>query len=206
MANNSGAVPENNQVGVPPMHESVGAEGEGGQAASVADGKVRYVIVMGVSGCGKSTVAALLAGRLGWAFVEGDALHPPANVEKMSRAIPLTDEDRLPWLQEIARTIQGWRVAGQPGVVACSALKRDYREIIANQAQDLRFAYLRGSFPLIAQRLTARQGHYMPASLLESQFATLEEPAQDEPVITLDTGGSAEQLVADILEAMNLTA
>ena len=173
---------------------------------NLAEGQVRYIIVMGVSGCGKSTVAALLAGRLGWAFVEGDALHPPANVEKMSNAIPLTDEDRRPWLQEIARTIEGWRARGQPGVVACSALKRGYRDIIGNKAADLRFAYLRGSFPLIAQRLTARQGHYMPASLLESQFATLEEPTPDELVITLDTGASAEQLVADILKAMKLTA
>lgn len=204
----SSFAPRNDQTGAPPVPKSVAGAGAGdvGQSAPIAGNKVRYVIVMGVSGCGKSTVAALLAGRLGWAFVEGDALHPPANVAKMSQGIPLTDEDRLPWLAEIARTIQAWRAAGQPGVVACSALKRDYREVIADQAQDLRFAYLRGSFPLIAQRLTARQGHYMPPSLLESQFATLEEPAADEPVITLDTCESAEQLVAGILAAMDLTS
>lgn len=167
---------------------------------------VRYIVVMGVSGCGKSTVAALLAGRLGWAFVEGDALHPPANVEKMSQGIPLTDTDRQPWLQTIASTIQTWRQAGQPGVIACSSLRRCYRETIAGTADDLRFAYLRGSFPIIKQRLATRQGHYMPASLLESQFATLEEPAPDEPAITLDTGAPAEELVADMLRILDLKA
>lgn len=159
---------------------------------------------MGVSGCGKSTVAALAAGRLGWAFVEGDALHPPANVDKMSRGIPLTDVDRLPWLHEIAQTIQRWRAAGQAGVVACSALRRAYRDLIVGEAQDLRFVYLRGSFSLIEQRLAARQGHYMPTSLLESQFTTLEEPMADEPAITLDTGASAETLVTEMLNALNL--
>ena len=165
---------------------------------------VRYIVVMGVSGCGKSTVAALLAGRLGWAFVEGDALHSPANVEKMSRGIPLTDADRQPWLQAIASTIQTWRSAGQPGVVACSSLRRCYRETITDAADDLRFVYLRGSFPLIEQRLAARQGHYMPTSLLESQFAALEEPTPDEPAITLDTGAPAEELVAATLRTLDL--
>lgn len=167
--------------------------------------KVCYIVVMGVSGCGKSTVAALLAGRLGWSFVEGDALHPPANVDKMSRGIPLTDADRRPWLQEIADVIQGWRAAGQCGVVACSSLRRDYREIITGAADDLRFVYLRGSFSLIEQRLATRQGHYMPVSLLESQFATLEEPTDDEPAITLDAGAPAEDLVASLLSVLDLT-
>lgn len=167
---------------------------------------VKYVIVMGVSGCGKSTVAALLAGRLGWAFMEGDALHPPANVEKMSQGIPLTDADRLPWLQDIAKTVQDWRQHGQSGVIACSSLRRYYREIILDHADDLCFAYLRGGFPLIEQRLTARQGHYMPLSLLESQFKTLEEPMADEPAITLDVGAPAETLTSTIIEALNLKA
>lgn len=165
---------------------------------------VRYIIVMGVSGCGKSTVAALLAGRLGWAFIEGDALHSPENVRKMSQGIPLTDEDRRPWLQDIARTIQGWRQCGQPGVIACSSLRRSYREIILDHADDLCFAYLRGGFQLIEQRLTARQGHYMPVRLLESQFMTLEEPVADEPAITLDVGAPAETLTSTIIEALNL--
>lgn len=168
--------------------------------------KIRYVVVMGVSGCGKSTVAALLAGRLGWAFIEGDALHPPANVEKMSQGIPLTDADRLPWLKEIAQTIEAWRQAGQPGVVACSSLRRHYREVIAGGADDLHFVYLHGSFSTIEQRLAARQGHYMPVSLLESQFATLEEPMADEPVLTLDVGATVEALVAEALGVLDLKA
>lgn len=167
---------------------------------------VRYIIVMGVSGCGKSTVAALLAGRLGWEFTEGDALHPPANVEKMRQGIPLDDADRKPWLREIAGTISGWRAAGKSGIVACSALRRRYREIIAAGAEDVRFVYLRGDFSLIEQRLATRQGHYMPSSLLGSQFATLEEPAPDEPAITLDTGAPAGELVDQVLSIFHLPA
>ncbi len=165
---------------------------------------IRYIIVMGVSGCGKSTVAALLAGRLGWEFTEGDALHPASNVEKMRQGIPLNDADREPWLHEIAGTINNWRAAGKPGIVACSALRRRYRDIIAGGAADVRFVYLRGGFSLIEQRLAARQGHYMPASLLDSQFATLEEPAADEPAITIDTGAPAGELVDHILAALHL--
>ncbi|AQS83952.1 MAG: gluconokinase [Acetobacter aceti] len=165
---------------------------------------VRFIVVMGVSGCGKSTVAALLAGRLGWEFVEGDALHPAANVEKMRLGIPLDDTDRAPWLQEVARTIRDWRVASKTGIIACSALRRCYREVIVGGADDVRFIYLRGKSPLIAERLAARQGHYMPASLLESQFATLEEPDPDEPVITIDTGASTGELVTEVLSTLHL--
>lgn len=164
----------------------------------------RYIVVMGVSGCGKSTVAALLAGRLGWAFLEGDALHPPENVKKMSQGIALTDADRLPWLQKIAQTIHNWREHGQPGVIACSSLRRLYRDIILDAADDLRFVYLRGNFKMIEQRLAARQGHYMPVSLLESQFMTLEEPTAEEPAIMLDTGAPAEVVVAEIFQALAL--
>lgn len=167
---------------------------------------VRFIVVMGVSGCGKSTVAALLAGRLGWEFAEGDALHPAENVEKMRQGVPLTDADRAPWLQEIAKTIQNWRAAGKAGIVACSSLRRSYREIIRAGATDLRFVYLRGSFQLIEQRLATRQGHYMPVSLLSSQFATLEEPAADEPALTLDTGESSGALVENVLKNLNLAA
>jgi gluconokinase len=166
--------------------------------------EVRYIIVMGVSGCGKSTVAALLAGRLGWEFAEGDALHPDSNVEKMRQGIPLTDDDREPWLHEIANTLGGWRAAGKPGIVACSSLRRRYREIIAAGEGDVRFVYLRGSFSLIEQRLATRQGHYMPPSLLDSQFATLEEPAPDEPAITLDTGAPVGELVNEVLATLHL--
>lgn len=167
---------------------------------------VRFIIVMGVSGCGKSTVAALLAGRLGWEFTEGDALHPASNVEKMRQGIALNDTDREPWLREIAKTVQGWRDSGKSGIVACSALRRHYREIISAGAEDVRFVYLRGSFSLIEHRLAARQGHYMPVSLLDSQFATLEEPASDEPAITIDTGAPATDLVNTVLTQLHLAA
>jgi gluconokinase len=167
---------------------------------------IRYIIVMGVSGCGKSTVAALLAGRLGWEFTEGDALHPAENVEKMRQGVALTDTDRAPWLQEIALTIRTWRASGSPGIIACSSLRRRYREIILDGALDIRFVYLRGGFSLIEQRLATRQGHYMPASLLESQFATLEEPAPDEPAITLETGAPASDLVSQVLNLFQMTA
>lgn len=167
---------------------------------------IRYIVVMGVAGCGKSTVAALLAGRLGWEFTEGDALHPASNVEKMRQGVPLSDADRLPWLHDIARAIGGWRAAGKPGIVACSALRRSYRDIIAAGAEDLRFVYLRGNFSLIEQRLTARQGHFMPTSLLESQFMTLEEPASDEPALTIDTGAPVGELVNAVLGALHLAA
>jgi gluconokinase len=167
--------------------------------------RIRFIVVMGVAGCGKSTVAALLAQRLGWDFTEGDALHPASNIEKMRQGTPLNDADRLPWLQEIARTIGDWRAAGRPGIVACSALRRRYREIIAAGAEDLRFVYLRGSFSLIEQRLAARQGHFMPKSLLDSQFMTLEEPAADEPAITLDIDAPAAELADHVQAALHLS-
>jgi len=153
------------------------------------------VVVMGVSGCGKTTVARLLAERLGWQMQEGDALHPPANVAKMSAGTPLTDEDRWPWLREIAAVIDRWRAAGTSGVVTCSALKRAYRDILVGDRPDVRLAYLRGSKPLIAERLAARKGHFMPPALLDSQFATLEEPGADERPIVLDVADTPAAIV-----------
>jgi carbohydrate kinase (thermoresistant glucokinase family) len=143
------------------------------------------VVVMGVSGSGKSTVAMLLAHTLGWAYQEGDDLHPPENVAKMSGGTPLTDEDRLPWLRSIAAVIDGWRAAGQCGVVTCSALKRAYRDILLTDRTEVRLAYLRGSKDLIHDRMARRHEHFMPVALLDSQFATLEEPAEDEHPIVL---------------------
>jgi carbohydrate kinase (thermoresistant glucokinase family) len=143
------------------------------------------VVVMGVSGSGKSTVAVLLAHTLGWAYQEGDDLHPPENVAKMSAGIPLTDADRLPWLHRIAAVIDGWRAAGQCGVVTCSALKRAYRDIILTQRDEVRLAYMRGAKELIRDRMARRHEHFMPVALLDSQFATLEEPAADEHPIVL---------------------
>ena len=152
------------------------------------------VVVMGVSGCGKSTVGQLLADRLGVPFVEGDALHPPENVERMARGIALTDEDRRGWLQALAQRIdaacdqqQQQQHHHQQGlVVSCSALKRAYREVLRAASPTLAFVHLHGSQPVIAARLAARVGHYMPASLLPSQFQILEVPAPDELALTLD--------------------
>ena len=147
------------------------------------------VVVTGVSGSGKSTVAALLAAALGCQFQEGDDLHPPENVEKMRSGTPLTDADRMPWLRKIAAEIDGWRARGECGVLTCSALKRCYRDIIIGDRRDVVLVYLKGSRELIHQRMVARHGHFMPVALLDSQFATLEAPTPDEHPIVVDIGG-----------------
>jgi carbohydrate kinase (thermoresistant glucokinase family) len=156
-------------------------------------------VVMGVSGSGKSTIASQLAAGLGWEYQEGDALHPPENVEKMKGGTPLTDADRLPWLRRIAERIDDWRARGQSGVVTCSALKRSYRDVIIGDRPDVVLVYLKGSPGLIKQRLAQRRGHFMPPALLDSQFALLEEPAADERPITVDIGGTPEEIVTEIV-------
>lgn len=145
-----------------------------------------HAVVMGVSGCGKSSVGQGLAAALGLAFVEGDALHPPANVAKMAAGTPLTDADRAGWLAVIGERLAHARAAGCGLVVSCSALKRRYRDGLRAACPSLRFVYLHGSAELLRPRLQARRGHYMPASLLDSQLATLEPPAPDEDAVTLD--------------------
>ncbi len=160
------------------------------------------LVIMGVSGSGKSTVGEKLAQRLGWTMAEGDRLHPPENVEKMRRGVPLTDEDRGPWLDRIGELLKAWAVEGRSGLVTCSALKRAYRARLLAARPDLRFVYLKGSAALIAARVKARHHEYMPASLLESQFDTLEEPLPGEPVITVDAGKSPKAEVEAILKAM----
>lgn len=162
----------------------------------------RAIIVMGVSGSGKSTVGARLAAQLGWAYEDGDAFHPASNVAKMRAGEPLTDTDRWPWLNTIADEIGHQIAAGQPIVIACSALKRRYREILIGGRADVRIVYLKGSLALIARRLKARKGHFMPPDLLDSQFAALEEPAPDEPVVTVAIDAPVEAIVDDIIRRL----
>lgn len=154
---------------------------------------------MGVSGSGKTTIAQRLSRKLGWQYQEGDALHPPSNVEKMSSGTPLTDADRLPWLHKIAARIEEWRAAGVSGVVTCSALKRSYRDIIAGNRPDVVVVYPKGSQALIAGRMAERKGHFMPASLLDSQFRILEEPSPDENAITVDIDRAPDAIVDEIV-------
>jgi len=159
---------------------------------------------MGVSGCGKTTVAAILASRLGWPFEEGDALHPQANIEKMAAGHPLTDADRWPWLARVADWIDERLDAGENGLITCSALKRSYRDLINRRGSGLIFVFLAGSKETIAARLAARHGHFMRANLLDSQFADLEEPAADEPAIRVDIGPPAAEIVEQIMEDFGL--
>jgi carbohydrate kinase (thermoresistant glucokinase family) len=160
------------------------------------------VVVMGVSGSGKTTVAAMLAGRLGANFLEGDDLHPPANVQKMRGGTPLTDDDRWPWLEAIARVVDEWRLVGQGGVVTCSALKRAYRRIIVGDRPEVALAYLKGSRELIHERMAARHEHFMPVALLESQFKVLEEPGPDERPIVVDVAHRPAEIVAAIVREL----
>jgi carbohydrate kinase (thermoresistant glucokinase family) len=163
-------------------------------------------VVMGVSGSGKTTVAALLAAALGCQFQEGDDLHPAANVEKMQGGTPLTDADRLPWLRKIAEEIDDWRAHGESGVLTCSALKRAYRDIIIGDRQDVTLVYLKGSHDLIRRRMAARHEHFMPVALLDSQFATLQEPTPDEHPITVDVGGRPTDIATEIVRQLEATA
>lgn len=151
------------------------------------------VVVMGVSGSGKSTVGRMLAERLAVPYAEGDDFHPPANVAKMSSGQPLTDEDRWPWLRSIA----DWTAAhlGSGGVVTCSALKRAYRELLGSAGPGVWFLHLAGDRELIAARLTGRSGHFMPAALLDSQFAALEPLGPDEPGTTVDITVDPEEIL-----------
>ena len=162
------------------------------------------LVLMGVSGCGKTTVAQLLAERLHWAFEEGDALHPPANVVKMAAGHALDDDDRAPWLAKVADWVEARLDAGECGVITCSALKRSYRASIDRRGRGVEFVYLHGSHALIAARLATRHGHFMPTSLLDSQFATLEEPAADEPAIRVEIGAAPAAIAADIVAALGL--
>jgi gluconokinase len=162
------------------------------------------VIVTGVSGSGKSTVGALLASRLRWEFEDADWFHPAANVDKMHSGIPLTDEDRWPWLDAVAAWIDHCRRSGAHGVTACSALKRRYRNILIGDRADVRLVYLKGDEELIARRIATRHEHFMPRSLLHSQFEALEVPGPDENPIIVSIEPRPHEIVAQILSALSM--
>ena len=160
------------------------------------------LIVMGVSGSGKSTIAARLAERLNWTYEDGDRFHPASNVAKMSAGRPLTDEDRWPWLQAIADEIDRVCQSGGHAVIACSALKRAYRDVLVHGRSDARIVFLSGTQFLIADRLARRKGHFMPPGLLDSQFKTLEPPAADENPVIVPIDASVETIVDDIVRQL----
>ncbi|MBY3202257.1 MULTISPECIES: gluconokinase [Rhizobium] len=165
--------------------------------------KAHAIIVMGVSGCGKSSVGEKLAEALHLAFIEGDALHPAANVEKMSKGIPLTDEDRMPWLDRIGEDIKASLEKREGIIVSCSALKRLYRDRLrAAAGGNLFFVYLEGSRALLMKRMAERKGHFMPASLLDSQLATLEVPTGEQGVVTVDIDDTVEGIAATALKGL----
>ena len=155
------------------------------------------VIVFGVSGAGKTTVGKLLAQELGWRFYEADDFHSPANIDKMRRGIPLTDEDRWPWVENLRELIKRSLEAGVNAVLACSALKGAYRERL-RVSEEVKFVFLRGDYGLIAKQLRHRRGHFMNPELLRSQFADLEEPKPDEDALTIELGRTREELVEKI--------
>lgn len=167
-------------------------------------GAVCAVIVMGVSGSGKSTIAEKVAARLRWTYEDGDRFHPDSNVAKMSAGQPLTDDDRRPWLQAIADEIDRVCKAGEHAVIACSALKRAYRDVLVHGRDDVRIVYLDGTQQLIASRLAARKGHFMPAGLLDSQFKALQPPGADEHPVRVSIDASVEAIVDDIVRKLAL--
>ena len=159
------------------------------------------IVLMGVTGCGKTTVGVLLAEQLGWEFYDADDFHPPENVEKMRIGVPLTDADRTPWLEALKSLIHGAHEKEQNFVLACSALKHQYRKILRHDLQPVRFVYLKGSPELIRERLEARKGHYMNPTLLKSQFSALEEPKD---AVYVDIAREPDKIVAAIREQLGL--
>ena len=162
------------------------------------------LVVMGVSGSGKSTIGTMLATRLGWAFEEGDSLHPAANVAKMAAGHPLTDEDRWPWLAKVADWIDAQLDAGANGVITCSALKRSYRDLINRRGSGVEFVYLEVNRAELEQRVENRPEHFMPASLLDSQLDTLEPPTKDEPCVRVNAGPDARLVTDKVLRELGL--
>ncbi|MDN5857624.1 MAG: gluconokinase [Pseudonocardia sp.] len=162
------------------------------------------LVIMGVSGSGKSTVAGLLAGRLGWDLQEGDDLHPASNVAKMSSGVPLTDDDRWPWLDRVADWIVAHTAAGDPGLITCSALKRSYRDRL--RGERVVFVVLTADKAALAERLAVRLDHFMPPELLDSQIATLEMPTADENALVVETSGTAAETTDHIIRQLGLGA
>jgi gluconokinase/6-phosphogluconolactonase len=160
------------------------------------------LVIMGVTGSGKSTIGEALARRLGWRYEDGDSFHPAANVAKMSSGQPLTDQDRWPWLKAIAAEIERCRQAGEHIIIACSALKKAYRDILVHGRDDIRMVYLCGSKGLVADRLGHRKGHFMPPGLLDSQFATLEPPSPEERPITVSIDAPVETIVDQVVQQL----
>ncbi len=156
-------------------------------------------VIMGVSGSGKTTVAQRVAAEFGWPFQEGDALHPASNVAKMAAGVPLTDEDRAPWLAKVADWIQARLTAGENGLVTCSALKRSYRELIGNGTPGVQIVYLHGDRATLDAHVHGRHHEYMPTTLLDSQLVTLEEPTPDEHVFQVDVSGTVDHTVDEIV-------
>ncbi len=165
---------------------------------------VSVLVVMGVSGSGKSTIAAMLAHRVHWLYEDGDWFHPKKNIEKMHHGEPLNDEDRWPWLHAIADWIDATRHSGNHGIVACSALKRAYRDILIGNRRDVRLIYLKGDPDLIARRIAARADHFMPPKLLDSQFRTLEEPTDDERPLIVSIVPHPREIVETVVKKLNI--
>jgi len=159
------------------------------------------VIIMGTTGAGKTTIGTMLATQINWQFADADTFHPPANIEKMSKGIPLNDADRVPWLAAMRKAILEWIAAGKNLVLACSALKRAYREEL-RASPEVKIVYLKGSYALFAERIRRRHGHFAGERILAGQFADLEEPAD---AITIDAAQSPEQIVAEIRKQLGLS-
>ena len=163
------------------------------------------IVLMGVSGCGKTTIGTNLARCLNWEYQEGDALHPQKNIVKMSEGIPLNDDDRKPWIARIADWIETRCIAGRDGVISCSALKEVYRQTIRGTQTDVQFVYLRGSRELLSDRLAYRKDHFMPPNLLESQLELLEEPSIDEQAMVVTIDSTPEKIVQKICDSLGLS-
>lgn len=173
--------------------------------AAAVSAALQHIVVMGVSGSGKSTTGGALAERLGWPFIEGDGFHPPANVAKMRAGIPLDDDDRAPWLRALAGEFARHQAAGQGAVMGCSALKRRYRDILRSGAPRVRFVHVHGSRAILEDRLAHRAGHFFPAKLLDSQLATLEMLGPDEDGVVVDMALSVQDQVDQALRLLGLS-